>query len=90
MQTYVAEIGGRPIFAFRAIDESCAQAWLDIYGAMRRSLERLQSGGQPIWDGRAAIVAREATSDEASLWNRQAIGSPMTNRSKSSTASWCG
>ena len=58
MQTYVAEIGGRPIFAFRSIDESCAQAWLDIHGVMRRRLERLQSGGRAIWDGRAAIVAQ--------------------------------
>ncbi len=70
MQTYVAEISGRPIFAFRSIDVSCAQAWLDIYGVMRRSLERLQSGGQAIWDGQAAIVARKATSDELILWNR--------------------
>lgn len=70
MQTYVAEINGRAIFAFRSIDASCAQAWLDIYGVMRRSLERLHSGGQPIWDGQAEIIARNATAGESTLWRQ--------------------
>lgn len=70
MQTYVAEIDGRPIFAFRSVDDSCAQAWLDIHGLMRRTLERLQSGGRAVWDGQSAIVARKATSDESTTWSQ--------------------
>ena len=70
MQTYVAEINGRAIFAFRSVDDSCAQAWLDIHGLMRRTLERLQSGGQAIWDGQAEIVSRKATPGESGLWRR--------------------
>jgi hypothetical protein len=70
MQTYVAEIDGRAIFAFRSADASCAQAWLDIHGLMRRTLERLQSEGHAIWDGQAAIVAREATSGESAAWKQ--------------------
>lgn len=69
-QTYVAEIDGRAIFAFRSFDASCAQAWLDIHGLMRRRLERLQSDGRAIWDGRSAIVARKATSDESATWTQ--------------------
>lgn len=68
MQTFVAEIDGRAIFAFRSPDESCAQAWLDIYGLMRRSLAKLQSEGHAIWDGRSEIVARKATPQESSIW----------------------
>ena len=71
MQTYVAEIDGRAIFAFRAADKSCAQAWLDIHAVMRHSLERVQSGGRNIWDGRSEIVARKATSAESSLWSKR-------------------
>jgi hypothetical protein len=70
MQTYVAEINGRAIFAFRSVDDSCAQAWLDIHGLMRRTLERLRSDGHAIWDGEAEIVARKATSGESILWRQ--------------------
>jgi hypothetical protein len=68
METYVAEIDGRAIFAFRSVDDSCAQAWLDIHGLMRRSLARLESGGHAIWNGRSEIVARKATADESAIW----------------------
>jgi hypothetical protein len=70
MQTYVAEINGRAIFAFRSVDESCAQAWLDIHGLMRRTLERLHSGGKAVWDGQAEIVARKASPGESILWTQ--------------------
>jgi hypothetical protein len=68
MQTYVAEINGRAIFAFRSVDDSCAQAWLDIHGLMRRTLEKLHSDGKAVWDGQTAIVARKATSGESITW----------------------
>jgi hypothetical protein len=69
MQTYVAQIDGRAIFAFRAEDIVCAQAWLDIHAVMRHALETIHSDGQRIWNGRARIVAREATSAEATIWS---------------------
>ena len=71
MQTYVAEIDGRPIFAFRAADDSCAQAWLDIHAVMRHTLTHVQSGGRNVWDGRSEILARKANSAEASLWSKR-------------------
>jgi len=70
MQTYVAEIDGRGIFAFRADDVAGAQAWLDIHAVMRHALETVHSGGQPIWNGRAPIIARNATSSEATAWSK--------------------
>ncbi len=70
MHTYVAEIDGRAIFAFRSVDVAGAQAWLDIHGLMRRTLARLQSDGRAVWDGRSEIVAREATSGESVTWRR--------------------
>ncbi len=70
MQTYVAEIDGRAIFAFRADDVACAQAWLDIHAVMRHALETVRSDGRPIWNGRALITARDATLAEATMWQR--------------------
>jgi hypothetical protein len=70
MQTYVAEIDGRAIFAFRSIDDACAQAWLDIHTVMRRRLETIQSGGQRIWNGRAQILARKADPSQAEAWSK--------------------
>jgi hypothetical protein len=69
MRTYVAEIDGRPIFAFRASDLVCAQAWLDIHAVMRHTLETVHSSGQRIWNGHERIVARDANSAEAIIWS---------------------
>ena len=70
MQTYVAEIDGRGIFAFRADGMARAQAWLDIHAVMRHALETVHSDGRPIWNGRAPITARDATSSEARMWRK--------------------
>jgi hypothetical protein len=70
MQTYVAEIDGRAIFAFRACDPASAQAWLDIHAVMRHTLETIHSGGRRIWNGHARIVARKASSREAGIWSK--------------------
>jgi hypothetical protein len=70
MQTYVAEIDGRAIFAFRAADDANAQAWLDIHAVMRHTLETVHSGGSRIWNGRARILARRASSREAKIWSK--------------------
>jgi hypothetical protein len=70
MQTYVAEINGRAIFAFRAFDDGNAQAWLDIHAVMRHTLETLHSGGRRIWNGHAHILARRASAGEAKIWSK--------------------
>ena len=70
MDTYVAEIDGRAIFAFRAADESCAQAWLDVHAVMRHRLEQVESGGRRIWNGQTHIIARKASDAEATIWNK--------------------
>jgi hypothetical protein len=49
---------------------ACAQAWLDIHAVMRHALETMHSGGRPIWNGRAPIIARNATSSEATAWSK--------------------
>jgi hypothetical protein len=77
MQTYVAEIDGRAIFAFRAVDDINAQAWLDIHAVMRHTLETVHSGGRRIWNGQAPILARRASASEATIWNKlsgEAVG----------------
>jgi len=70
MQTYIAEIDGRAIFAFRAVDDVNAQAWLDIHAVMRHTLETLHSGGRRIWNGQAQITARRASAKQATMWSK--------------------
>jgi hypothetical protein len=70
MQTYVAEIDGRAIFAFRAVNDVTAQAWLDIHAVMRHTLETRHSGGRRIWNGQAQILARRASAREAKIWSK--------------------
>jgi len=70
MQTYVAEIDGQAIFAFRAVNDANAQAWLDIHAVMRHTLETVHSGGRRIWNGRAHILARKASAGEANIWSK--------------------
>jgi hypothetical protein len=70
MQTYVAEIDGRAIFAFRAVNDANAQAWLDVHAVMRHTLETIHSGGSRIWNGNARIVARRASAQEAKIWSK--------------------
>ncbi len=70
MHTYVAEIDGRAIFAFRAADDANAQAWLDIHAVMRHTLETIHSGGRRIWNGQAHILARRASAREATIWSK--------------------
>jgi hypothetical protein len=69
MKTYVAEIDGRAIFAFRAVDDANAQAWLDVHAVMRHTLETIHSDGRRIWNGHAPIRARRASSSEATIWS---------------------
>ncbi|HUU65821.1 MAG TPA: hypothetical protein VMW57_00855 [Methyloceanibacter sp.] len=70
MKTYVAEMDGRAIFAFRAFSDTSAQAWLDVHAVMRRRLEQIESGGRRIWNGHTEIIAREASADEETIWIR--------------------
>jgi hypothetical protein len=70
MHTYVAQIDGRAIFAFRAADDTNAQAWLDIHAVMRHTLETIHSGGRRIWNGQAHILARRASASEATIWSK--------------------
>jgi hypothetical protein len=74
MQTYVAEIDGLAVFAFRAADDANAQAWLDIHAVMRHTLETLHSGGRRIWNGRAQIIARKASARESKIWSKLSVG----------------
>jgi hypothetical protein len=63
MKTYVASIGGKAVLAFRAEDDDQARTIIDNdEGSMRSDLKVLVgTDGKPLWDGKSAIEAREAT-----------------------------
>ena len=73
MQTYVAEIYGRAVMAFRAKNGLEAQNWLDTAQIVRAELMVLQSEGKPLWDGRMEIIARAATLAEKAAYRRKSV-----------------
>lgn len=70
MKTYVASIGGKAVLAFRAEDDDQARAIIDDdEGSMRSDLKVLVgTNGKPLWDGKSAIDAREATAAQHAEW----------------------
>jgi len=72
MNTYVAIIGGEAVLAFRAEDDDEARAMIDDQeGSMRSDLKvLLGADGKPLWDGKSAIEAREATAAQHAEWKQ--------------------
>ncbi len=72
MKTYVAIIGGKAVLAFRAEDDDEARAMIDDQeGSMRSDLSVLVgTDGKPLWDGKSAIEAREATAAQHAEWEQ--------------------
>ena len=72
MRTYVASIGGKAVLAFRAEDNDQARTLIDDdEGSMRSDLKVLVGAdGTPLWDGKIAIEAREATAAQHAEWEQ--------------------
>jgi hypothetical protein len=72
MKTYVASIGGNAVLAFRAEDDEKARAMIDDQeGGMRSDLKALVGAdGKPLWDGKSAIQAQEATTAQHAEWEQ--------------------
>jgi len=72
MNTYVAFIAGKAVLAFRAEDDDKARAMVDDQeGSMRSDLKVLMDAdGKPLWDGKSAIEAREATAAQHAEWKQ--------------------
>jgi hypothetical protein len=71
-KTYVASINGNAVLAFRAEDDDQARAIIDDpEGSMRSDLLTLiGADGKPLWDGKSAIQAREATPAQHAEWQQ--------------------
>src|SRR5450756_1905748 len=72
VKTYVARIGGSAVLAFRAEDDDQARAIVDDpAGNMRSDLQVfVGADGKPLWDGKSAIQAREATPSQHTEWEQ--------------------
>jgi len=72
LKTYVACVGGEAVLAFRAEDDDEARAMIDDQeGGMRSDLKALVGAdGKPLWDGKSAIQAREATAAQHAEWEQ--------------------
>jgi hypothetical protein len=73
MKTYVAEINGEAVVAFRAMDDEDAHDMVnDADGDLRQSLDEssgmVREDGSPLWDGKSKIIARPATDAEDESW----------------------
>jgi hypothetical protein len=75
MKTYVAEINGEAVMAFRAMDDDDAQDMVtDEDGDVLQSLDAsaciVRADGSPLWDGKSEIIARRATEAEDENWRK--------------------
>ena len=72
VKTYVASIGGKTVLAFRAEDDDKARAMIDDQeGGIRSDLKALVGeDGKPLWDGKSAIQAQEATAAQHTEWEQ--------------------
>jgi hypothetical protein len=70
MKTYVAEINGEAIMAFRAEDDDAALGIVnEENGGLRLGLyDVLRANGKPLWDGESIISSRLATAAEHDQW----------------------
>jgi|SRR6187200_3405441 hypothetical protein len=67
MTVYVAEISGRGIAAFNAVNDAGAESYL----ANKEFLHHLivfQNQGRPLWDGISEIRMRSASREEMETW----------------------
>jgi len=75
MKTYVAEINGEAVVAFRAMDDDDAHDMVsDDEGDLQESLNEssgiVRADGSPLWDGKSEIIARPATEAEDESWRK--------------------
>jgi hypothetical protein len=73
MKTYVAEINGEAVIAFRAMDDDDASDMVsDEEGEVQQSVNKesgvVRADGSPLWDGKSEIIARPATEAEDQSW----------------------
>jgi hypothetical protein len=73
MKTYVAEINGEAVMAFRAMDDDDARDLAsDEDGDLQQSLNEssgvVREDGSPLWDGKSEITVRRATEAEDEDW----------------------
>jgi hypothetical protein len=73
MKTYVAEINGEAVIAFRAIDDDDAKDIVsdedgDLQESLNESSGFVRADGSPLWDGKSEIIARPATEAEDQSW----------------------
>ncbi len=73
MKTYVAEINGEAVMAFRAMDDDDAREMAsDEEGDLQQSLNEfsgvVREDGSPLWDGKSEIRVRLATEAEDEDW----------------------
>jgi hypothetical protein len=73
MKTYVAEINGEAVMAFRATDDDDAHDLAsDEDGDLQQSLNEssgiVREDGSPLWDGKSKIRVRPATEAEDEDW----------------------
>jgi hypothetical protein len=75
MKTYVAEINGEAIVAFRAMDDDDAHDMVsdedgDLQQSLNESSGMVRADGSPLWDGKSQIIARAATEAEDESWRK--------------------
>jgi len=71
MNTYVVEIGGKPVLAFRAETDDEAEDAIEDEDGMRSDLRELTGpDGNRLWDGKSPLAVRRASAAEHAEWEQ--------------------
>jgi hypothetical protein len=69
MKTYVAEVNGEAVMAFRAMDDDDAHDMAsDLQQSLNESSGMVREDGSALWDGKSEIRVRPATKAEDEDW----------------------
>ena|SRR5262249_31955241 len=71
MRTYVVEIGGKSVLAFRAETDNEAEQAVEDEDGMRSDLRALTGpAGNALWDGKSPVAVRRASAEEHAEWEQ--------------------
>ncbi len=89
-QVFVAEIGGRGVFALNADGLAAAKAVL-ADPDVRAELRQFQTDDAIVWNGTDEVLIRPPQPDEQALWQKaflQAIGDRDLNYEDAASETW--
>ena len=68
MALFTVEVAGRPVLVFTEESQESAQEL--VSSLIGPDLQEFESGGEPVWDGKAELTVRTADAVETERWEQ--------------------